>query len=790
MSGSEEASRFAREETPPPSLVPPPATTARSDGASPAPGLSSGGSFEAASPANSASGGLSAHVRSLGWEEREFSDVAVTALGKTYPLHRLVLSRSPYFRALMRGPWADASSTSLTLTFDDPLIDGDAVDAALGFLYDKLPGLTCDSAPRVLAAASYLDLQDLCVHCVDFIVEDVRAETILGYQTFAESHQPYGPHGERVRAACWGFLCSSGAVELAGSLHHLSPATLDKLLRGNDLWVPNEAARYRLARRVISDARAAGEAALARDIDAQRRLGTTRKGKQLEENEENARGEHSEDALEAEDIAREVVSKMVAVTVGEVPDDSQGDALLFANGGEEKRARLAGVSAPRSAPLRDSTEIRAFREATEAYLEVDEEITLTTASTLAGCVNYAHLAFDDLLAFRAELEAEQARLETAAFRRLEAANRAPPGAMAAAADEARAVLTRSPLRAATEGLWMQTILRAHVAAQADGPTGIMRLSKPAPDPAGLGPRLDAAGSQDAQDALDDAFGGALARSRSAAEVSVSPRAPDPRSAVDSLAHPQLGGGISDARSIFDGAESPFRFGVEIEDVVNLADGQARHSAEEFYAGSLWKVSVQAFSDEDPGGRRTLGLFLHRRPARDGAHARAGGQAQASGSRSRDGAGGGRDDLGAPAGFNGSGSSADMLRHVMSHRERGTGNVESTTNERASQSQSQAGQSQARGGVPTDRVSSYCDERETVGVRYELLCPSKAEIIRLGSLAPTTRATTLPRAPKGWGWRTALMFDDLATTCTQSGALRVIAVIRLTDADAYEGEDKK
>ena len=120
MSGSEEASRFAREETPPPSLVPPPATTARSDGASPAPGLSSGGSFEAASPANSASGGLSAHVRSLGWEEREFSDVAVTALGKTYPLHRLVLSRSPYFRALMRGPWADASSTSLTLTFDDP----------------------------------------------------------------------------------------------------------------------------------------------------------------------------------------------------------------------------------------------------------------------------------------------------------------------------------------------------------------------------------------------------------------------------------------------------------------------------------------------------------------------------------------------------------------------------------------------------------------------------------------------------------------------------------------------
>ena len=335
---------------------------------------------------------------------------------------------------------------------------------------------------------------------------------------------------------------------------------------------------------------------------------------------------------------------------------------------------------------------------------------------------------------------------------------------------------------------MQTILRAHVAAQADGPTGIMRLSKPAPDPEGLGPRLDAAGSQDAQDALDDAFGGALARSRSAAEVSVSPRAPDSRSAVDSLAHPQFGGGISDARSIFDGAESPFRFGVEIEDVVNLADGQARHSAEEFYAGSLWKVSVQAFSDEDPGGRRTLGLFLHRRPART-ERTRGPGAAQASGSRSR--AARGRE--GRPRRARGLQRLRELRRHAPPRDEpsRARNRERGIDDERAGVPVPVPGGavSGARR-VPTDRVSSYCDERETVGVRYELLCPSKAEIIRLGSLAPTTRATTLPRAPKGWGWRTALMFDDLATTCTQSGALRVIAVIRLADADASEGEYKK
>ncbi|KAL0348667.1 UNVERIFIED_CONTAM: hypothetical protein Sangu_1094500 [Sesamum angustifolium] len=59
---------------------------------------------------------------------------------------------------------------------------------------------------------------------------------------------------------------------------------------------------------------------------------------------------------------------------------------------------------------------------------------------------------------------------------------------------------------------------------------------------------------------------------------------------------------------------PFRFAVEFHDVHRLTDGQVKHSPEVFYAGSLWKISVQAFSDEDPQGRRTLGLFLHRRKA--------------------------------------------------------------------------------------------------------------------------------------------------------------------------------
>ncbi|KAF3585781.1 hypothetical protein F2Q69_00030986 [Brassica cretica] len=46
----------------------------------------------------------------------------------------------------------------------------------------------------------------------------------------------------------------------------------------------------------------------------------------------------------------------------------------------------------------------------------------------------------------------------------------------------------------------------------------------------------------------------------------------------------------------------------------LANGHVEPSPEFFYAGSMWKISIQAFNDEDTQGHRTIGLFLHHREA--------------------------------------------------------------------------------------------------------------------------------------------------------------------------------
>ena len=580
---------------------------------------------------SSAAAGLAAHVQSLGWDEQEFSDVSVTAFGETYALHRLVLSRSSYFRALMRGPWADAASPRLTLTFDDAHIDRRAVEASLAFLYDKLPTLDAESAPRVLAAAAFLDLEDLCRHCADFIVADVREETFVAYQRFAETRD-HGEHGERVRAACWGYMCAQGSRELASRLHELSHATLDRLLGSDELWVPNESARFALARRVFADLTTIAATATETEAETAAIEGVA----SLVANDEH----------DAKSVVREIL-----------------DHLLDEMDGSSTTKRDA-----------KSHETRRREDASLA------------ASTLARCVRYQHVPFETLEEMRHELDGDERVFpDRDDDERDEREERDDP--------------TRSPTRAVLEGLWTQTLLRSRVAKMCRGEEKEARRVR------------ETGGVEDG--GTRETSGRARGESSREGEATAEARLPSAK--VSSSA---------------DGTDFPFRFGVEIEDARGLADGQPRHGGEEFFAGSLWKVSVQAFSDEDPSGRRTLGLFLHRRPAGDEDAA-------------KNPTGHGKGARG--AGASGVSSSAD-------------GPSETNATPR--------------------RAYAFTDARETVDVRYELQVPSKHEIVRLGVVSPDVRPTRLPRAPKGWGWRTALMFDDLDTACTPSGALRVVAIVQL------------
>ena len=155
-------------------------------------------------------------------------------------------------------------------------------------------------------------------------------------------------------------------------MHHLSPTTLLKLLRSNDLWVANERARF--------------------------------------------------------ELVADVTSRLL-----EESCDGDGDG----DGGPD----------PAAVALR--------------------------AEALSACVNYQHLPFADLLAIRAELELEDGDFKAACLGSIaaalgEAALRGEAGVRAAdavnAVSAAADAAATSPTRAVVDGLWAQTLLKAHVAA--------------------------------------------------------------------------------------------------------------------------------------------------------------------------------------------------------------------------------------------------------------------------------------------------------------------------------------
>lgn len=60
---------------------------------------------------------------------------------------------------MLQGPWKEANAPVLTLNVDDKNVNGEAMEIALAYLYGHYPKLNDNNAFRVLAAASFLDLQ-------------------------------------------------------------------------------------------------------------------------------------------------------------------------------------------------------------------------------------------------------------------------------------------------------------------------------------------------------------------------------------------------------------------------------------------------------------------------------------------------------------------------------------------------------------------------------------------------------------------------------------------------------
>ncbi|XP_022760570.1 uncharacterized protein LOC111306860 isoform X2 [Durio zibethinus] len=790
---------------------------------------------------------LCEHIQMEGFNGGSFSDIVVNTMGSTYHLHRLILSRSSYFRNMLHGPWKEANAPIVALNVDDNNVNGEAIAIALAYLYGHHPKLNDNNAFRVLAAASFLDLQDLCAICTDFIISELWTSNFLAYQVFAES-QDYGIHGERVRNACWGYLCQSGAMELKEVLPKLSSQTLHALLTSDELWVPSEEKRFELALYTLlakgafyQTERSDQESSSAEMAMGASHESSKAKGKDLVDSCPDNRLESElgrlslKDDLEqcnaAQKLLVELADCMVDFQAGassssyqqvqqpeyahsertsggiamEGPSEEASCYHLNNNNwlASDQSRHCSSVTSSCGGPMLNDwgrcgvaslswggrvvgkRQVKSYAKGNCGVR--GEEYDAFVNILEGGSLLYSNMSFEALLNVRKQLEElgfpckavnDGLWLQMLLSQRVQeiGADTCKKCCLTSMQCACRQPF-RVPHGVATTGYYVQEHdqnhltgnignvyvadnaqaegnglirpVRVHVRGPIDGLAGIGRGATFVPAtawtptrfvfsrvPFGMGNRngQQSLANDDSEARADhngDMSGGGLTAlvelSQGGSNVSnvheeqmernyetdLQSRVP-----VTSIAGPATSG---IAMQILESPEHdigiewenatnssisldmktplshfpPFRFGVEFEDVHRLSDGQVKHSPEFFYAGSLWKVSVQAFNDEDPQGRRTLGLFLHRRKA----------------------------------------EITDSLR----------------------------------------KVHTYVDSREKVTARYQLICPSKREVMVFGSFKQ--RGTLLPKAPKGWGWRTALLFDELADLL-QNGALRVAAVVQL------------
>ncbi|KAF3456223.1 hypothetical protein FNV43_RR00873 [Rhamnella rubrinervis] len=830
------------------------------------------------------------HIQIEGFNSGAFSDIVVHAMGSTYHLHRLILSRSPYFRNMLHGPWKEANAPVLTLHVDDKNVNGEAIAMALAYLYGHHPKLNDNNAFRVLAAASFLDLQDLCAICTDFIISELWTSNFLVYQVFAEN-QDYGIHGERVRSACWGYLCQSGAMELKEVLPKLSYQTLHQLLTSDELWVPSEEKRFELALYTFL-----AKCALCKQEHSDQGSTSYEAGMDSHSDSSNAKGKNLIDGFNNKKLETELgcltlkddsdghnadhnllveLTDCVVNFQTEVPNskkqvqqvaypqsklepgypcDIGGSSSLNNSflGADATRTSCSyaeipvdvggsGLGTNEMAQEGPSDEGSCYHLNNHSWLARDDHsgncsaVNSSSSELMSndwgrfgmpsiswggrvvgrkqlkgyakgnlgvhgedydafvnifegGSLLYCNMSFEALLNVRKQLEelgfpckavndglwlqmllsqrVQEIGADTCkscCFTSMACVCRQPFGFTHGVATSGYYMQEHDQNNASSnmgnvyvaesapgEGNGLFRPVRVHVRGPIDGLAGIGRGTTFVPAaawpptrfvfsrvPFGMGNRncQQSPANDDSEaradhngdlsgDGLTALVGLSHGGSTSAIihgeqtvrgyEMDLQNRISGTSTAgpsassipVQMLESSENAIGVewdnTDSSSISLDMKTPlshfppFRFGVQFEDVHRLSDGQVKHSPEVYYAGSFWKVSVQAFNDEDPQGRRTLGLFLHRRKAE---------------------------------------TTADSFR----------------------------------------KVHMFVDSREKVTARYQLSCPSKREVMMFGSLKQT--GTLLPKAPKGWGWRTALLFDELGDLL-QNGALRVAALVQL------------
>ncbi|KAF8246725.1 hypothetical protein K440DRAFT_320567 [Wilcoxina mikolae CBS 423.85] len=191
-----------------------------------------------------------------GFREGACSDITVIAFGTRYRLHRLILDRSPYFSSFFNGgPWAESGSSEITLSPEtaDSNITQHAFQLALARLYGHVDAAEEDQhALPLLAAASFLELQDLAESCVASLLRNLGTSGITDIVTFV-TNSYYGPLTDQLLESAKALLYRDGwEMDFAEGWDGISGEFAAEIIGFDGFYCPNEYARYCFVRDLIN----------------------------------------------------------------------------------------------------------------------------------------------------------------------------------------------------------------------------------------------------------------------------------------------------------------------------------------------------------------------------------------------------------------------------------------------------------------------------------------------------------------------------------------------------------
>ncbi|KDN39925.1 hypothetical protein K437DRAFT_258863 [Tilletiaria anomala UBC 951] len=153
-------------------------------------GSSSGGGAVGGTANQPGADALLQHVYQNGFCNAQWHDCilhfhSVNGFTRMFHLHTLLLARSPYLRQLLMS----THRREIGLQLDDPHITEDAISICLGHLYGGPSSslITPENALAVLAAAFYLQLDELCQAAHAICKQSITADNVQSYIAFSRA---------------------------------------------------------------------------------------------------------------------------------------------------------------------------------------------------------------------------------------------------------------------------------------------------------------------------------------------------------------------------------------------------------------------------------------------------------------------------------------------------------------------------------------------------------------------------------------------------------------------------